>query len=136
MRLAVYGTLRRHRPDVGRVEGFSLVFPGTKSFPALVKNPNGKGAVVEMMEVDKEDLSYYDRYENVEGGLYVRTTVDVEFDRKEKEKAWIYVAGPLLWQNSDTFTEVPDGDWMSRKTLKLMDRVDEYDYQEKKAGII
>jgi len=87
-----------------------------------------------MMDVDNEDLSYYDRYENVEGGLYVRTTVDVEFDRKEKEKAWIYVAGPLLWQNSDTFTEVPDGDWMSKKTLTLMDRVDEYEYQEKEAG--
>ena len=35
MRLAVYGTLRRGFEDTGRVEGFSLVFPGTQSFPLL-----------------------------------------------------------------------------------------------------
>ena len=123
MRLEVYGTLRRNRPDVGKIKGFSLVFPGTHSYPAIIKNPQGKGAVVEMVDVDNEDLEYYDRYENVDGGLYIRTTVDVEFKRGKTEKAWIYVAGPLLWEKSKTFTEVPDADWLSEKTSDLMDRV-------------
>lgn len=130
MRLAVYGTLRRGRPEIGKVEGFSLVFPGTKSYPALVKNVNGKGAVVELLDVSKEDLNMFDMYENVDGGLYIRTTVDVNLFDGEKEKAWIYVAGPVLWESSKLFTEVPDGDWFSEKTMKLLDRVYDYEYEE------
>ena len=130
MRLAVYGTLRRGRPDVGRVKGFSLVFPGTHSYPTLIKNPKGKGAVVEMVDADREDLEYYDRYENVDGGLYIRTTAKIEFEKKKNEKAWIYVAGPLLWEKSKTFTEVPDADWLSKKTAILMDRVYEKEIYE------
>ena len=38
MRLAVYGTLRTGFEETGKIEGFSRVFPGTKSFPALIKN--------------------------------------------------------------------------------------------------
>ena len=135
MRLAVYGTLRSGRKDVGKVEGFSLVFPGTLSYPALIKNEKGKGAIVELMEVEDEDLSMYDRYENVDGGLYIRTTVEVTLPDKEKEKAWIYVAGPLLWQKSSSFTEVPDQDWFSHKTGLLIDRVYEQDYQKEKRFI-
>jgi gamma-glutamylcyclotransferase (GGCT)/AIG2-like uncharacterized protein YtfP len=127
MRLAVYGTLRRGFPDTGKLKGFSLVFPGTMSFPALIKNENGKGAVVEMLDVTEDDLSYYDRYENIDGGLYIRTTAEVNLDSGKKEKAWVYVAGPLLWENSQTFTEVPDGDWFSRKTSNMMEKVDEYE---------
>ena len=132
MKLAVYGTLRNGREDVGRVEGFSLVFPGTLSYPALIKNKDGKGAVVELMDVEHEDLLMYDRYENVDGGLYIRTTVDVTLPDKTKEKAWIYVAGPLLWQKSSSFTEVPDQDWFSHKTGLLIDRVYEQDFQKEK----
>ena len=98
MRLAVYGTLRRDYPDKGRIEGFSLVFPGTQSFPAVIKNEKGKGAVVELVDVTTEDLNIYDEYENVEGGLYIRTTVSVLLDNGKKEKAWIYVAGPKIWE--------------------------------------
>ena len=127
MRLAVYGTLRRGFPDTGKLKGFSLVFPGTMSFPALIKNENGKGAIVEMLDVTEDDLSYYDRYENIDGGLYIRTTAEVNLDSGKKEKAWVYVAGPLLWENSQTFTEVPDGDWFSRKTSNMMEKVDEYE---------
>jgi len=72
----------------------------------------------------------YDQYENVEGGLYIRTTVNVNLDNGEKEKAWIYVAGPKLWEKSKTFTEVPDGDWHSMKTLVMLDRVYEKKYEE------
>ena len=93
----------------------------------MIKNEKGKGAVVEMMEVDKEELSYYDTYENVEGGLYIRTTADVILDDGGTEKAWIYVAGPMLWENSKTFTEVPDQDWLSSNTLMMMHRVDDYE---------
>lgn len=134
MRLAVYGTLRRGYPDTGRIEGFSLVFPGTKSFPALIKNTKGKGAVVEVIDVTEDDLNQYDMYEGVRDGLYIRTTADVILDdTKEKEKCWVYVAGPLLWQSSSMFTEVPDGDWLSRKTLVMMDRVYEKEYRDEEA---
>ena len=131
MRLAVYGTLRRGFEETGKVEGFSLVFPGHKNFPALIKNKNGKGAVVEVFEATEEDLNMYDTYESTENGLYIRTTANIVLDdTKEKEKCWIYVAGPLLWKSSSMFTEVPDGDWLSPKTLTMMDRVYEKEYQE------
>jgi len=130
MRLAVYGTLRRGFPDTGKAEGFSLVFPGTQSFPAVIKNEKGKGAVVELMDVTTEDLNMYDKYEGVENGLYIRTTVPIKLDSGKTEKAWIYVAGPELWQSSNSFTEVPDGDWHSRKTLTMLDRVYEKEFQK------
>lgn len=130
MRLAVYGTLRRNYEETGRVEGFSLVFPGTESFPAIIKNEKGKGAVVELMDVSPEELNMYDEYEGVSNGLYIRTTVPVSLDSGETEKAWIYVAGPKLWQHSNSFTEVPEGDWHSMKTLKMLDRVYEKEFQE------
>ena len=131
MRLAVYGTLRRGYEETGRVEGFSLVFPGHRNLPALVKNEKGKWAVVEVIKVDKEELIMYDKYESTDSGLYIRTTVDVILDdTEEKEKCWIYVAGPVLWQNTSMFTEVPDGDWLSPKTLVMMDRVYEKEYEE------
>lgn len=129
MRLAVYGTLRRGYEDTGRIEGFSLVFPGHKHFPAIIKNDKGKGAVVELIDVSKEELNMYDMYESIKDGLYIRTTVDVILEETdEKEKCWVYVAGPLLWQNSSMFTEIPDGDWLSPKTLIMMDRV--YEQEE------
>lgn len=130
MRLAVYGTLRRGYPETGLVENFSLVFPGTKSFPAIIKNNKGKGVVVELMDATPEDLNMYDEYESVSTGLYIRTTVPVTLDNGKEEKVWIYVAGPSLWQNSQSFTEVPDGDWHSRKTLTMLDRVYEKEYKE------
>ena len=130
MRLAVYGTLRRDYAYKGRIEWFSLVFPGTQSFPAVIKNEKGKGAVVELVDVTTEDLNIYDEYENVEGGLYIRTTVSVLLDNGKKEKAWIYVAGPKIWEKSKTFTEVPEGDWHSMKTLVMLDRVYEKKFEE------
>tara|TARA_R100001086_G_C11820103_1_gene253858 strand:+ start:466 stop:864 length:399 start_codon:yes stop_codon:yes gene_type:complete len=130
MRLAVYGTLRRGGTDLGVIEGFSLVFPGTQNFPAAVKNAQGKGVVVELLEVDEDDLNALDRYENVEGGLYIRTTVDIKKVDGDTEKAWVYVAGPVLWEKSKTFTEVPEGDWLSKKTAKLLGRVFDYEYKE------
>ena len=130
MRLAVYGTLRRDYPDKGKVEGFSLVFPGTHSFPTIIKNQEGKGAIVELFDVTEEDLYIYDEYEGVRNGLYIRTTAPVKLENGKTEKAWIYVAGPEIWQNSISFTEVPDGDWYSKKTLKMLNRVYEKDYKK------
>ena len=73
-------------------------------------------------------------YEGIRDGLYIRTTADVILDdTKEKERCWVYVAGPLLWQSSSMFTEVPDGDWLSRKTLVMMDRVYEKEYRDEEA---
>ena len=82
------------------------------------------------MDVSPEELNMYDEYEGVSNGLYIRTTVPVSLDSGETEKAWIYVAGPKLWQNSNSFTEVPEGDWHSMKTLKMLDRVYEKEFQE------
>jgi len=130
MRLAVYGTLRRGLPDTGKAEGFSLVFPGTQSFPAIIKNEKGKGAVVELMDVTDEDLNMYDEYEGIDTGLYIRTTVPIKLNSGKTEKAWIYVAGPQLWQSSKSFTEVPDGDWYSRKTFTMLDRVYEKEFEK------
>jgi len=130
MRLAVYGTLRRDYPTKGKIEGFSLVFPGTQSFPALIKNEKGKGAVVELMDVSNEELNMYDRYEGVDNGLYIRTTAPIKLENGDTEKAWVYVAGPQLWQSANSFTEVPDGDWHSFKTLTMLDRVYEKEYKE------
>ena len=49
MNLAVYGTLRRGNNEHWTVEGFSLVFPGSQNlFQLLIKNKQGKGAVVEV----------------------------------------------------------------------------------------
>ena len=131
MRLAVYGTLRTGFEETGKIEGFSLVFPGTKSFPALIKNEKGKCAIVEVMDVTDEELNMYDMYESTKDGLYIRTTANIILDEtNKKEKCWVYVAGPLLWQSSSMFTEVPDGDWLSPKTMVMMDRVYEKEYEE------
>jgi len=40
------------------------------------------------------------------------------------------VAGPQLWQSSSSFTEVPDGDWHSTKTLIMLDREYEKEFKE------
>ena len=85
---------------------------------------------IKQMDVSPEELNMYDEYEGVDNGLYIRTTVPVTLDSGETEKAWIYVAGPQLWQNSNSFTEVPEGDWHSMKTLKMLDRVYEKQFQE------
>jgi len=88
MRLAVYGTLRRDYPDKGKIEGFSLVFPGTQSFPAIIKNEKGKGAVVELIDTDDEELNMYDEYENVDGGLYI-IMLDRVYEKKFEETSTI-----------------------------------------------
>ena len=83
------------------------------------------------MDVTDEELNMYDMYESTKDGLYIRTTANIILDEtNEKEKCWVYVAGPLLWQSSSMFTEVPDGDWLSPKTIVMMDRVYEKRYEE------
>ena len=68
---------------------------------------------------------------NLQKMVYIRTTANIILDEtNEKEKCWVYVAGPLLWQSSSMFTEVPDGDWLSPKTIVMMDRVYEKRYEE------
>ena len=75
------------------------------------------------MGITEEELNMYDMYESTKDGLYIRTTANVILDKtEEKEKCWIYVAGPLLWQSSSTYRGT-DGGWLSPKTLVMMDRV-------------
>ena len=122
-KLAVYGTLRNGKRDTYRVKDVSLVFPGHKNYPALIKNKEGSGAVVELIDVNDYDLTSYDNYEGIKTGLYVREVIDV-FDGDDlKTNAWIYIAGPLLMQNKLVFEEVPEQDWLSQKTKKMLNLI-------------
>ena len=68
-KLAVYGTLRDGKRDTWKVDGYSLVFPGHRNYPAALLDDDSNGLVVEVMDVDNVDLSGYDRYEGVQYGL-------------------------------------------------------------------
>tara|TARA_R110000824_G_scaffold15603_1_gene65464 strand:+ start:1568 stop:1942 length:375 start_codon:yes stop_codon:yes gene_type:complete len=122
-KLAVYGTLRNGSRDTYRVKDVSLVFPGHKNYPALIKNKEGSGAVVELIDVDNYDLESYDNYEGIKTGLYVREVIDVFEDDNLKTKAWVYIAGPLLMQNKLVFEEVPEQNWLSKKTKKMLNLI-------------
>ena len=122
-KLAVYGTLRNGSRDTYRVKDVSLVFPGHKNYPALLKNKEGRGAVVELIDVDNYDLESYDNYEGIKTGLYVREVIDVFEDDNLKTKAWVYIAGPLLMQNKLVFEEVPEQNWLSKKTKKMLNLI-------------
>lgn len=115
-RLAVYGTLRDGKSPTYRIKDVSLVYPGHEHYPAVIKNKEGKGAVVEVINVDSYDLDYYDKYESIDTGLYVREKIDVYTEEdKPFTKAWIYMAGPTLMQSKSVFKEVPRQDWLSQK---------------------
>tara|TARA_R100000742_G_C4219064_1_gene43330 strand:+ start:182 stop:556 length:375 start_codon:yes stop_codon:yes gene_type:complete len=122
-KLAVYGTLRKGNKETYRIKDVSLVFPGHKNFPAVIKNKDGKGAVVEILKVDDADLLSYDSYEGISNGLYIREKIDVFKDDSFFTKAWIYIAGPLLMQNKLVFEEVPEQDWKSQKTQKMLNLI-------------
>ena len=83
-RLAVYGTLRDGKSPTYRIKDVSLVYPGHEHYPAVIKNKEGKGAVVEVINVDSYDLDYYDKYESIDSGLYVREKIDVYTKKDER----------------------------------------------------
>jgi gamma-glutamylcyclotransferase (GGCT)/AIG2-like uncharacterized protein YtfP len=123
-KLAVYGTLRKGSKKTYRVKNVSLVFPGHRNFPAIIKNKKGKGAVVELLGVDDTDLLSYDNYEGISSGLYTREIIDVYDNNDEKvESAWIYIAGPLLMSYKSVFEEVPEQNWLSQKTQKMLNLI-------------
>tara|TARA_B100002019_G_C21268697_1_gene600891 strand:- start:3386 stop:3736 length:351 start_codon:yes stop_codon:yes gene_type:complete len=114
-KLAVYGTLRNGKRPKYRIKDVSLVYPGHERFPAIIKNKEGKGAVVEIIDVDDADLMSYDKYESIDTGLYTREKVNVYYDDEEPfTEAWVYVAGPSLMQHQSVFKEVPRQDWLNR----------------------
>ena len=123
-KLAVYGTLRKGSKKTYRIKDVSLVFPGHKNFPAIIKNKEGKGAVVELLGVDDADLLSYDNYEGINSGLYTREPIDVyNHDGEKIKKAWVYVAGPLLMSYKSVFEEVPEQDWLNKKTKKMLNLI-------------
>ena len=81
-KLAVYGTLRNGNRDTWKVDGFSLVFPGHRIYPAAMIDSNAKDMVVEVVDVDEQDIAGYDRYESIDTGLYERRIVKVRKDDK------------------------------------------------------
>ena len=124
-KLAVYGTLRDGKRETYRIKDVSLVFPGHRAYPTIISDTNGKGAVVELIDVDNADLASYDVYESVERGLYKRKAIDVYYKNGEdvKARAWVYIAGPLLMEINDVFEEVPEQDWLSKKTKRILDLI-------------
>ena len=50
-----------------------------------------------------------DRLEGVDGGHLVRTEVDTV----EGERAWMYVAGPLVADRLGPMTRLEHGDWLA-----------------------
>jgi len=114
-KLAVYGTLRRGDSNKGKMPDCTLVYPGHTRFPAVIHNPDGKGVVVEVLDVSKEDLRVYDKYEGIAQGLYRRVRTRVKMDDGKEENAWVYVAGDDLLQNESIFEVIESGDWERRK---------------------
>ena len=117
-KLAVYGTLRNGERDTWKVDGYSLVFPGRRNYPAAFIDENQNEMIVEVIDVDNMDLAGYDRYEGVSYGLYERRMVKAYNDDDEVD-AWMYTIGPALLQNNTVFELVPKKDWMSEDCLKL-----------------
>ena len=96
-KLAVYGTLRNGKRDTWKVDGYSLVFPGHRSYPAALINEDAKDMVVEVMDVDRGDIMGYDIYESISTGLYERRIVNAHNDEEDIE-AWMYTIGPEFLQ--------------------------------------
>ena len=90
------------------------MYPGHKSFPAIIHNERGSGTVVEVHNVTQEELHRYDMYEGLSSGLYRRVMADIDMDNGKKEKAWVYVAGDEMMQRSTTFRVIKSGDWYNR----------------------
>jgi|TARA_R100001530_G_scaffold47170_2_gene35478 gamma-glutamylcyclotransferase (GGCT)/AIG2-like uncharacterized protein YtfP len=118
-KLAVYGTLRRGSDNKGVVENTTLVYPGHTRFPAVIYNEKGKGTIVEVLDVTKEDLNTYDMYEGVKSGMYRRVRTNVKMDDGGKERAWLYVAGDLLLANETVFEVIEGGDWNKRQDRNI-----------------
>ena len=117
-KLAVYGTLRNGKRDTYSVNGFSLVFPGHRHFPAAFYDKDAKGMVVEIIDVDNADIAGYDIYESVDTGLYERRIVKVN-KKDEVVDTWMYTIGPALMQGTGVFERVPKQDWLSEECLNL-----------------
>ena len=117
-KLAVYGTLRNGRRDTWKVDGYELVFPGHRNFPAAMVRDESNGLVVEVIDIDDFDLKRYDDYEGVDHGLYERRKVKA-YNKKEEVDAWMYTIGTALMQGNKVFEIVPNKDWMCEECLKL-----------------
>ena len=57
--------------------------------------------------------------------MYKRKAIDVYHKNGEdvKARAWVYIAGPLLMEINDVFEEVPEQDWLSKKTKRILDLI-------------
>jgi gamma-glutamylcyclotransferase (GGCT)/AIG2-like uncharacterized protein YtfP len=117
-KLAVYGTLRNGKRDTWKVDGYILVFPGHRNYPAAMMDENAKNMVVEVMDVDDFDIAGYDKYESIDTGLYERRMVKAYNNDREVD-AWMYTIGAALLQGTKVFEMVPKQDWMSQECLNL-----------------
>ncbi len=114
MKLAVYGTLRKGSNNLGRIEKTALIYPGHRRFPAMIYDEAGSGTVVEVHEVDSEMLITYDHYEGVSEGVYQRVKADVAMDDGRTTKAWVYLAGEKVLEQSESFVVISSGDWFNK----------------------
>ena len=117
-KLAVYGTLRNGKRDTWKVNGYLLVFPGHRMYPAALPSWSAKDMVVEVFDVDRADITSYDSYESLDTGLYERRIVEA-YNEDEKVEAWMYTIGSALLQGTKVFERVPKQDWMSKECRNL-----------------
>jgi len=117
-KLAVYGTLRNGNRDTWKVDGYLLVFPGHRIYPAALPDYESKNMVVEVMDVDRSDIASYDSYESLDTGLYERRIVKA-YNNEEEVDAWMYTIGPALLQGTKVLQKVPKQDWMSKECQSL-----------------
>ena len=118
-KLAVYGTLRNGKRDTWKVDGYILVFPGHRNYPAAMMDDNAKDMIVEVMDVDDFDIAGYDRYESIDTGLYERRIVKAHNENEDVD-AWMYTIGAALLQGTKVFEMVPKQDWLSKECLILI----------------
>ena len=117
-KLAVYGTLRNGKRDLWNVNGFSLVFPAHRHYPAAMHDRKAKNMKVEVIDVDDADIANYDIYESISTGLYERRKVKVH-NKYETIDAWMYTIGAALLQGTKVFEMVPKQDWLSEECQSL-----------------
>lgn len=103
----VYGTLREGAAATHFLPGFALVAYQGHDFAFPYAVPSSEFDIYgNIMAVDDAKLEQLDVYENVRNDLFVRKEIEVvDIATNESEIAWVYIAGPAL------FNVVDSGDW-------------------------
>ena len=124
LRLAVYGTLKSTHPNHNtlgeharviarniRIPGFTLYDVGNGWYPGAIRDPEGFGVEVEIVEVPASKLSRIDEYEGYTGqdnSLFMREVVQLP----NGEDVLMYVFNRPVDNKPDAFYKaIPSGRW-------------------------